>query len=332
MLYGPYALPLYHKNTYPNINNPMSDQTAIHPLHKDHPALGMACAIGAFFMFAVMNVFAKKLAEHHSVIEIAFFRNVIALLPMLFVVYAMGRRDILTIRSNPRGIVIRSVIGTLSLATTFAAFAAMPMAETTAFLFTASLIIPILGFFFLKERVGKYRWSAVLIGFMGVIVMLRPGAGDVNLHGVVLALSAATMHATLQTILRALGKTEKPETVTFYFMLIGAAVSMIPMPIVFTMPSWGETPYILGVGITGALAQFLLSLAYKNAEVSTVTVFNYSGIIWATLFGWMFWNEWPDTAIFIGGAIVIASNIFIIFREQRLARQARAQVQKAPGI
>ena len=293
--------------------------------------MGMGCAIAAFFMFAVMNVFAKKLAATHSVVEIGFYRNLIAMMPLLFMIYFMGRKDILTIKSNPKGIVIRSVIGTISLVTTFAAFAAMPLADATAFLFTASLIIPVFGYFFLGEHVGKYRWGAVLVGFLGVVVMLKP-TGAVNLEGVALALSAATMHATLQTILRALGKTEKPETITFYFVFIGTFVSLIPMPLVFTMPSWADVPYIIGLGLSGVMAQFLLSIAYKNAQVSVVTVFNYSGIIWATLFGWMFWNEWPDEAIFIGGAIVIASNVFIVYREQRLARLARATVQKTEGL
>lgn len=306
----------------------MSDIPAPKP---DHPMLGMGYAIAAFFMFAVMNVFAKKLAAHHSVVEVGFYRNLVAVIPMLFLIYVKGRKDILIIRSNPRGVVIRSVIGTISLVTTFGAFAAMPLADATAFLFTSSLLIPILGYFFLKERVGPYRWSAVLIGFLGVIVMLKP-TGAVNMHGVLLALSAASMHATLQTILRALGKTEKPETVTFYFVFIGTFVSLIPMPMFFTMPTWQDVPFIIGVGLSGLIAQFLLSAAYKNAQVSIVTVFNYSGIIWATLFGWLFWNEWPDEAIFIGGAIVIASNVFIVYREQKLARLARAEVQKADGL
>jgi drug/metabolite transporter (DMT)-like permease len=309
----------------------MSETPAGKDEKADHPLLGMGCAIAAFFMFAVMNVFAKKLAAHHSVVEVGFYRNFIAMLPMLFMIYVMGKKEILVIRSNPKGIVIRSVIGTVSLVATFGAFAAMPLADATAFLFTASLIIPVLGYFFLGERVGPYRWGAVLVGFLGVVVMLKP-TGAVNLHGVALALSAATMHATLQTILRALGKTEKPETITFYFVFIGTFVSLIPMPLVFTMPTWSEVPYILGVGISGVLAQMLLSVAYKNAQVSIVTVFNYSGIIWATLFGWLFWNEWPDEAIFIGGFIVIASNVFIVYREQKLARQARATVQKTDGL
>lgn len=291
---------------------------------KNHPSIGIFCAMAAFFMFAVMNVFAKKLSINHSVIEVAFYRNIIATLPFLYMIYIMGKRDILTIRTNPKTIIARSVIGTLSLVTTFAAFAIMPLADATAFLFTASLIIPILGYFFLKEHVGPYRWGAIIIGFIGVLIMLNP-TGDVNLQGAAIALSAASMHAILQTILRSLGKTEKPETVTFYFVFIGAFISLIPMPLVFNMPSWEDVPNIIGVGLSGVLAQFLLSNAYKNSPAATVTIFNYSGLIWATLFGWMFWNEWPGYYIWIGGTIVIASNIFILYRENKLAKLKNQQ-------
>lgn len=297
--------------------------------HQDNPIVGMIAGIAAFFLMAVMNVFAKLLSEHHHVIEIAFYRNLIACLPFLFIIYALGRREILVIRSNVKGIIARSVIGTISLITTFAAFAAMPMADTTAFLFTASLIVPALGFFFLGERVGRYRWGAIGIGFIGVLVMLQP-TGAFNSLGVTLALSAAAMHAALQTILRGLGKTERPETVTFYFVFIGVFVSAIPLPLVFTMPTWNQAPLIIACGLCGAAAQFLLSIAYKNAPAAIVTVFNYSGIIWATIFGWFVWSDWPTMPIWIGGGIVIASNLFILWRESRRAMvtgaRARAQL------
>lgn len=296
--------------------------------HQDRPVLGMACALSAFFMFAVMNVFAKMLSEQHHVVEIAFYRNLIATLPFLFLIYGLGKRDILKINSSPKGILVRSALGTVSLAVTFATFANLPFADATAFLFTASLIVPIFGFFFLHEHVGRFRWTAILIGFVGVLIMVRP-TGDINTFGISLALTAALMHATLQTIVRALGKTEKPETVTFYFVFLGTFLCLIPMPLFFQMPSWNEVPMIIGLGLTGAIAQMFISTAYKFAPASIVTVFNYSGIIWAALFGFLFWNEWPTIYIWVGGGIVIASNIFILYREQKLARQARAVVQKA---
>ncbi len=287
--------------------------------HKDHPLLGMSCAIGAFFMFAVMQVFAKLLSETHHVAEIAFYRNLIGTLPFLIWIFMMGRRDILVINSQPKTILFRSILGTISLIVTFAAFAYLPMADTTAFLFTSSLMIPVLGIFFLGEKVGPYRWAAILIGFVGVLIMLRP-SGEFHTLGVTLALTAACCHAVLQIILRKLGKSEKPETVTFYFVMIGTIAAALALPFVAVPPTLDEIPLLLGVGLSGVIAQFLVSTAYKNAEATIVTVFNYSGIIWATLFGWMIWNDWPAITIFIGGGVVIASNLFILWREGRAGK------------
>ena len=284
---------------------------------KENIVKGMIAGIFAFMMLAVMNVFAKLLSDTHHVIEIAFYRNLIATLPFLFMIFVMNKRDIVRINERPKAVITRAILGTISLVLTFAAFAAMPMADTTAFLFTASLLIPILGFFFLGEKVGIYRWSAVFIGFIGVIIMLNPN-GDVNVIGVTLALSAASMHAVLGIILRYLGKTEKPETITFYFVSIGTVVAAIPLYWVANLPTLAEIPLFLGVGLSGLAAQYLLSIAFGNAPAAVITVFNYSGIIWATTFGWFIWSDWPAHSIWIGGAIVIASNIFIVWRESRL--------------
>lgn len=286
---------------------------------QDNIVKGMISGLLAFFMLAIMNVFAKLLSEHHHVIEIAFFRNLIATLPFLFLIFVMKKKEITKINQRPFGVIARAVIGTISLVVTFAAFAAMPMADTTAFLFASSLFIPILGIIFLSEKVGIYRWSAIFIGFAGVLFMLQP-TGNFNSLGVTLALTAALMHAILQVILRYLGRTEKPETITFYFVAIGTVVAALPLPWIFTIPSWTDVPYILGLGISGVLAQFLLSIAFGNAPAAVVTVFNYSGLIWATFFGWVIWQEWPSQSILIGGCIVILSNIFVIWRENKVRK------------
>jgi len=276
----------------------------------------MLAALGAFFMFTVMNVFAKLLSAKHSVIEIAFYRNLIASLPFLFMVFVLGRRQILVIRSKPSLIGLRAVLGAVSLMTTFLAFSLMPMAETTVLLFTASLFLPVLGVFVLGEKVGPWRWSAVVIGFAGVAVMASP-TGNVNMLGVTIALVAALMHASLQVVLRYLGRYESPETVTFYFMVIGTLVTALPLPFVAVTPTLAEIPLLFGVGLSGAAAQWLLSTAFRNAPAAVVTVFNYSGIVWATLFGWLIWNDWPLPHVLAGAAIVIASNALIIWRESR---------------
>jgi len=294
--------------------------------HKEHVVRGMAAALGAFFMFTVMNVFAKLLSENHSVIEIGFYRNLIASMPFLFMVFVLGRRDILVIRSKPSLVGLRAVLGVVSLVTTFTAFSLMPMAETTVLLFTSSLFIPVLGVLFLREKVGPWRWSAVFIGFAGVVVMAGP-AGQASMLGVGVALAAALMHASLQIVLRYLGRYESPETVTFYFMVIGTLVTALPLPFIAVTPTLAEVPLLFGVGLSGAMAQWLLSTAFRNAPAAIVTVFNYSGIVWATLFGWLIWNDWPLPSVLAGAAIVIASNGLIIWRESRRGAITGARVR-----
>jgi drug/metabolite transporter (DMT)-like permease len=286
----------------------------------------MTAAMGAFFLFTVMNVFAKLLSVNHSVIEIAFYRNLIASMPFLILVFAIGRRDILVIRSKPTAVGLRAVLGSISLMTTFAAFSLMPMAETAVLLFTSSLFIPVLGIIFLKERVGPYRWAAVIMGFAGVAIMAQPTGATYTL-GIAVAMCAALMHATLQIVLRYLGRFESPETITFYFLVTGTLITALPLPFVAVKPTMAEIPLLFGVGLSGAGAQWLLSIAFRNAPAAIVTVFNYSGIVWATLFGWMIWNDWPVPAVLAGAAIVISSNMLMIWRETRVGRISDARVR-----
>ncbi|MDX1480385.1 MAG: DMT family transporter [Woeseiaceae bacterium] len=309
------------------IDQDRSDASASSRLrHTEHRVRGMLAALAAFFMFTVMNVFAKLLSETHSVVEIAFYRNLIAAMPFLFLVFVLGRREILVIRSKPSLVALRAVLGAVSLMTTFAAFSLMPMAETTVLLFTASLFIPILGVFFLGERVGPWRWGAIVVGFLGVVLMAGP-TGAVNALGVTVALFATLMHASLQIVLRYLGRYESPETITFYFVVIGALVTALPLPFVAVTPTMAEVPLLFGVGLSGAMAQWLLSIAFRNAPAAIVTVFNYSGIVWATLFGWLIWNDLPLPEVFAGAAIVIAANGLIIWRESRIREISGARVR-----
>ena len=287
--------------------------------HREHVVLGMSAALGAFLMFTVMNVFAKLLSANHSVIEIAFYRNLIASLPFLVAAFAFGRREILVLRSKPVLVGVRAALGTLSLVTTFAAFALMPMADTTVLLFTSTLFVPVLGVIFLRESVGPYRWSAIAIGFLGVIIMARP-SGQVYALGIAVALAAAFMHAVLQIILRYLGRYERPVTISAYFFIIGTFLCALPLPLIAVRPTWAEIPLLLGVGLSGAAAQWLLSVAFRNARAAIVSVFNYSGIVWATLFGWMIWQEFPLPTVMAGAAVVIASNLLVIWRESRLGK------------
>ena len=280
----------------------------------------MWAAVGAVLLFTVMNVFAKYLSENHSVIEISFYRNVVASLPFVVAIVFFGRREILIIQSKPGAVIGRAALGVVSLALMFFAFALMPMAETTVLLFTASLFIPVMGVVFLKEHVGPYRWLAVFAGFVGVGIMVNP-SGVVNVLGVVAALSAAFLQALMSVLLRHLGGHERPETVTFYFFVVGAIITGMALPFVANPPTLDEVPLFLGIGISAAVAQWLYATALKNIPAAIVAVVNFSSIIWAVAFGWLIWNDWPLPIVFVGAAVIIGANALIVWRENR-ARSA----------
>ena len=297
---------------------------------EDAPLFGMAAAIAAYFMVSVMMVFAKLLSDHMNLLEISFYRNAVAILPFLLYIVITGKKRILIIRKNKRGVFLRATIGFLSLLLTFGAYKTMPMADATAFLFISSLFMPIMSVLFLKEHVGIYRWAAILCGFLGALIMAMP-TGDVNYVGISFAVSAAFLHGILGILLRHLGKTERPETVTFYFVFIGAVIGAIPMFWVGHIPDPTLWILILALGLAGVVTQYLLSTAFKFAPASLVTLFNYTGIVWSTIFGWFIWQDWPAWPVWIGGTIVIGANVFIVLREKKLAKQNKLEsVDLAP--
>jgi drug/metabolite transporter (DMT)-like permease len=282
----------------------------------------MAAAGGAFLMLSIMALFAKLLSTTLHVTEIAFWRNVIALIPFLLIISFFGRRDILKVNSKPRTLAARAIIGTLNILFVFGSFSLLPMANATSLIFAASLFMPMLGFFFLGERVGAYRWSAVLVGFAGVLLVAQPGASW-NSLGIMLGIGAAFMNSVLGTLLRVLGRTEKPETTTFYFLLIGMCLLAPVMPFVWVTPSSDQIGFLIGLGLSGSMMQFLMSAAFKYAPAALAAIFNYTQIIWATFFGWAVFGDWPTANILVGAAIIIGSSAIVILRESYLARKGR---------
>lgn len=280
----------------------------------------MAAALAAMLMFAIMTALAKHLSARHSVIEIAFYRNVVGCLPFLAAAFLFGRRDILTIKSRPGLLVTRAVLGAVTLVVSLAAFSLMPMAETSVLLFTASLFLPVLGIIFLKESVGLWRWSAVIIGFLGVALMLRPGGG-LNPFGIGFALVAACLQAVMGILLRHLGGFERPETIALWFFVIGIAVTGLGMPFVAVTPTIDEVPWFIATGLAGAAAQWLLATAYRHVAAAVVAVLSYTALVWSILLGWIIFSDWPPAVVFIGSGVVIGANVLIVWRERVLGKR-----------
>lgn len=297
---------------------------------EDRPVFGMAMAIIAFCMLSTMSLFAKLLSDTHNIVEIAFWRNLLALVPFLFFIWPLGRRDILRVESKPGVVITRSIVATLSVTCLFGAYALLPLADATALVFTSALFVPVLGFFFLSERVGVYRWSAILIGFLGVIIIAQP-TGAWNAAGVAFALASAVLNATLATMLRLLGRTERPETLTFYLLFVGFVLLAPTMPFHATWPAMSEAGLLIGLGVSGILMQLCLSTAYKYAPAALASLFSYTQIIWATFFGFAIFGEWPAANILIGAAIIVSASVLVVLRERYLAHRGRLARRPGPA-
>ncbi|MGB4108082.1 MAG: DMT family transporter [Alphaproteobacteria bacterium] len=280
---------------------------------RDNILRGITFALGAFSLFAIMQACGKLLLEQHHVAEIVFYRNLFALIPLIIYITAFRKWDILKTR-KPGAMAFRALIGSISLLFTFEAFKYLPMADTTVLFFVGILLTPAMAFFFLKEYVGPHRWAAIIAGLVGVIIMMRPSA-DMAMIGVLVALGAAVLHSMVNVTLRYL-KSESPVSVTFYFILSGAAISAPFMPFIAKMPGGAEWILFSIVGVSGLVGQYLLTSAFRHAPASLVAMFSYTGLLWATGFDIVIWHYMPGVNVFAGAAIILAANIYIIHRER----------------
>lgn len=281
--------------------------------HQDRTSIAIAYCLAAHFMFAIMGTCAKYMSETHHVAEIAFYRNLLVLIPFLIFMIIPKNRHLLK-TYKPKLIAIRAVIGGISLIITFAALSHLPMSYATVLFFASSILTPALAFFFLKEKVGIHRWGAVLIGMCGVIVIAQP-SGTISIIGLCLAIAAAILHSTMYTILRSL-KSESPMTITFYFIIAGTIIPGLFMPWVAKSILIEELWIFLLIGLSGGIAQIFLSNAYKYAPASLVTPFSYTALLWTVLIDLYIWQYTLEfLPLFIGASLIISAQFYIIYRE-----------------
>lgn len=282
--------------------------------HTDKLIKAVFFCIGAHFLFFIMGLSAKYLSDTHHVAEIAFYRNLFVFLPIFLFIILMKKKHLL--RTNkPRLVALRGFIGSISVIAVFAALNHLPMAYATVLFFASSLLTPILAHFFLKEHIGIHRWSAVVLGMIGILIIAQP-SGEFSLLGLLFALAAACMHASMFIVLRAL-KTENPITVTLYFFLLGFII-----PGIFFMP-WVAGPLTLEdiwilviIAISGGTAQFSLAYAYKYAPASYITPFMYTSLLWNVLADLLYWEyDINLLSVFIGAALILSAQLYLIYRE-----------------
>ena len=302
----------------------------------------------AAFLFAAMSALVRFTGQTAPVGQIVFFRAAFAILPVLLI-YAIRRELYAAVHTKrPFGHVGRGLFGVGGMFFNFGSLARLPLVDATAFTFTAPLITVVFAAIFLKERVRVYRWSAVIVGFFGVIVMLWPQldssrfsgtASQVATVGALLAITAALFNAGAVIQTRRLTDTEATPSIVFYFSLICALGGLVTLPLGWLRPELGwiwpehaELAALIATGILGGLAHILLTESYRHAPQSVVAPFGYTSMVWALVLGYLMFGEVPVPLVFAGAAIVAAAGLFVIYRERQLGLKRAPEPEGPPGV
>jgi drug/metabolite transporter (DMT)-like permease len=249
--------------------------------------------------------------------ELLFFRQLMAL-PVVCttVTFGPGLATLKTRRLPAH--MIRTTIGLASMSCMFSAVMLLPLAEATILQFTVPIFATILGAVILHEPTGWHRWGAVSAGFVGVVVVAQPGSGHIPLLGAVIGLTAALLSSVVSILLRHIRTTERATTTVFYFSLL-SLVPLTPLFILSVSPhDPGTWALLVLIGLTGGIGQIAMTSSLSLAPVAVVVPMDYSGLIWATLYGWVLFSALPTPMTWVGAPIIIASGLYIVWREHRL--------------
>jgi drug/metabolite transporter (DMT)-like permease len=279
---------------------------------------GIAFMVAGGACFAVMDSLVKWVSPRFAISQIIFFRSLFALLPIgVLAAREGGLRALRTAR--PGGQVLRSLCGLISLCSFVYAFGHMPLADAVGIGFSAPILITALSVPLLGESVGIRRWSAVLVGFVGVIIIVRPGGGVLQATALV-AFVGTLFYALAMILIRQLGRSETTIAIAFYYSATCIVVAGAALPFQWATPDLADGLCLLALGIIGGFGQLFVTAAFRSAPVAIVAPFDYVSIIYVSLIGYAVWGDVPDTPLLVGAAILVASGLYILHRETRRGR------------
>jgi drug/metabolite transporter (DMT)-like permease len=288
--------------------------------------------LASVLLLSTMAACVKYLGAAIPSGETVFVRGVISVVVLAFIAWRVEGLHLLKTK-NVRSHALRSLSGTASMFCWFAALTLIPLADFTAISFTAPMFLTLLAMLFLGERIHRYRWTALIIGFVGVLVMVGPHLTfDSSSRGVGLALAAAICSALAMMFLRGMSGSggEHPITITFYFSVTSMLCAAVTVFWGWPVPSAQQWLFIVLIGLFGVLGQLLMTLSYRYAEASTIAPLDYANLLVAVVLGYVFFDETPHVSIWIGAPLVIAAGLIILWREYRLS-QARAAPVVVPN-
>ncbi|MBP5858297.1 DMT family transporter [Marivibrio halodurans] len=295
--------------------------SSLHAPEDRDAATGVALMMASVFLFAIMDATVKWLGDSYPTSHIVLFRCAVAL-PVVFV-FVLRAGGLHTLRTRRPGVhFLRSLVGLSAMAAAFWAFSQMRLADAIAIMFAAPIFMTALSVPLLKERVGPRRWTAVGLGFIGVLVIVDPGGGVFS-AGAWAALAAAVLMAFAMILIRKLSASEPASSITFYFTLTGSLFGLAWTLVEgWQAPVGADLALMVCVGLLGAVAQYAMTLAFRHADVAQVAPLEYGALLWSALIGYILWSEVPDARTWIGAAIIIGSGLFMLYRERKLAQAA----------
>ncbi|HEX4022882.1 MAG TPA: DMT family transporter [Acidobacteriaceae bacterium] len=273
---------------------------------EENASLGALLIVSAFLCVAIMSALGKA-AVHVSTGVIVFFQNFISLL--LFLPWAL-RHGISGVKTSRIWLhILRAVGGLLSQALMFIAVKKMPLMDAVLLTNSAPLFIPLITWAWLKEKISDVVWISLLIGFVGIMFILKPSAALLSNPAALLATSAAVFSAFALVTVNRLSSTETTERILFYYFLISSLAAAPFAVATWKLPSFREWIYLIGIGVFMAAAQLLIILAYRHASAGRIAPFNYSVVVFSGLIGWLVWKNTPDFLSLCGVILVSVGGI-----------------------
>ena len=305
----------------------------------ENPLSGILLLVFALFLFSLQDMAIKYFSDQYSVLQIVFIRGVIAVSLMWLVARQIAESEQLASR-RPYLALLRGLLGFCSYTTYYLAVAALPLAEVVAIVFSAPLFVTAMSALILREKVGLRRWSAVFAGFVGVLIIVGP-VGEFSNLAVILAFIASISYASQTIITRYLAAHDTPLSIAFNALIVftGASAilsltmaggfisitsthpSMVFLARDWVLPGAFDLSLMIFIGFNGAVAFYCMSKAYCVAQASTIAPFEFTYVVWAVVFGYLFWSEIPRTTTLVGLLILIGSSVYIWDRERRMQRR-----------
>ena len=291
------------------------DAKAAAPARIENIPLAIFYMIASGAVFNCANAASKWLVASYPLGEVLFSRSLVALLTMAaFILPATGFAVYRTLRLRAHAMRATSQVGSQTML--LIAFSMMPLAGATAIMFSSPIFSTLASSYFLHEKVGPTRWAVLLVGFLGVLVIANPGMDTFQI-GALFALGNAILFGTVVAGVRGMAATESTETLIMYQLTLLTVCYALFLPFGFAMPTGFDALIMIGSGVGNGMAQYLWTRAIHLAPTSAVVPFQYLQLVWAMLLGFAIWGDLPTINLLIGSAVVIASGMFLFWRETR---------------